>query len=94
MFRGICRGDETGLADVWTRKQETRQDGRREGIPKDQIFFLPRASVAVFSPVDGDLEEFKGEKCNSMNPAPPPPGAGRGLWQLFAIFPCKQLLLS
>lgn len=70
MFREICRGDETGLADVWTRKQETRQDGRREGIPKDQISFLPRASVAVFSPVDGDLEEFKGEKCNSMNPAP------------------------
>lgn len=73
--------------------RKPRKDGRREWIPKGQISFLPLASVAVFSPVDGDLEEFKGEKCNSMSPAPSLYRKGV-FGNFFAVFPRKQLLLS
>lgn len=76
-----CLGGSTGaMRPDWPTcgraNRKPRKDGRGEWIPKGQISFLPLASVAVFSPVDGDLAEFKGEKCNSMSPAPP--GTGRG----------------
>lgn len=70
-----CLGGSAGaMRQDWPTcgraNRKPRKDGGREWILKGQISFLPLASVAVFSPVDGDLEEFKGEKCNSMSPAP------------------------